>query len=360
MNWLLLTMMLAAAEVSVRPGLSLPDVDSPQDLRVLATAVSSTVATEVQRTQAFTVTSADQIRALLSLERQRALLGCDGDCGPQVKVDLDTRYLLTAKLARIGNELALTFTLLDLESAKRVSSDTARFGSERALFDGLRPLLLKVLRPALQAEGGALALRCTESGAQVRIDDDVVGVTPLPTSVAVGAGVHFVTVSKDGFVSWTQEVRVPAKQVGLLEVTLAPSPDTLAEWNARQQRLRLGAWSTTALAVVGVASGLLFIALANDAYGSESGTGFLRERYLLQQGVQDGVDHRVRAGEFRAQVQLDQLLTGVALGVGAASAVTATALWLLTDDPSRYSALQPSVQLAPIPGGAMGALRLSF
>lgn len=357
----MLTALLASVALGASPALTMTEVDSPAELATLGGAVSSTLAAEVQRTGVFTLTTAEQTRALLSHERQRQLLGCEGDCGGQLATMFEADFLLTTKLARAG-DFTLTLTLIETKTGKRQATESGAAANERALLTLARQLAVKVLSPVLKAEAGAVAVRSSEAGAEVRVDDVVMGVTPLTTSLQVAAGVHFVSLKKDGFVTWVQEVKVSPRQLSDVTARLVPSPDTLAEWEARQQRLRLGAWTTTSLAAVGVGAGVLFVALGRGAYGSEATGGFLYHRKFLLAGVETegAVDHRALTEQYRAEVATWQTAAWLSFSVGAAAAVTATVLWLLTDDDDRYAALKPAVALTLVPGGAMGALGLSF
>jgi len=356
-----MVLLLLALTTSATPSLSMTDVEAPGTLAPLATAVGNSLATEVQRTGVFTFTTPDQLRAVLSLDRQKQLLGCEEGCSTPLQSFIDTRYLLTAKLAHVG-DFTLTLTLLDSTTNTRLATETLKASTDRQLLAGLRAVVLKTLAPVLKAESGVIAVRCTEVAAEVKLDDVVVGVTPMREALKVASGVHFVTVTKDGFVSSVLEVRVSPQQLSDVTVRLAPNPDTLAEWQNKQQRLRIAAWSTTSLSAVSFAAGVLFVSLARAAYGSEATGGFLYHRAFLLRGIETegAIDHRALMADFRKDVVSNQAGAWVAFSVGAAAAIGATVLWLLTDDSDRYDALKPAVGVTLIPGGGFGALSFSF
>lgn len=357
MTAVLLSVLLGAA-----PGVAVLEVDASPQLTELSAAVSTTLASELQRTGAFTVVSPEQVRVVVGYERQKQLMGCEHDCGTSALADyLDASWLLLPKLAKAG-ELTLTLTLIRTADSRRLETQTMRAADEKKLLAGLRALVLKTLAPLLDEVSGTIVIRASEAGAAVKLDDVTVGTTPTPGPLVAAAGVHFVSVEKDGFVAWRQELRVGPKQTALVEAALSPSPDTYAAWKSRQQTLRFGGVTAGALALVGVVTGVVMLALANDTYGSETGRGFLYERSFLLEGIEVDAsgNHRLAAEQYAAQLQTQQTVAWLSFAVAGAAAVTATVLFLLTDSEDRYSGLTPKVGLALVPGGGFGALTWSF
>src|SRR5438874_4846798 len=85
------------------PRVGVVDFSSAPELQLLAAALGGYVANELQRLGAFQVTTTDQIRQMLSLERQAQLLGCpDDSCRGQLVVSLGFDYVVTGKITRLA------------------------------------------------------------------------------------------------------------------------------------------------------------------------------------------------------------------------------------------------------------------
>src|SRR5258707_14728361 len=121
---------------------------------------------------------------MLSLERQAQLLGCpDDSCRGQIVVSLGFDYVLTGKISKLGGAKGSTFTLelvlIDQKSGERIASDVAQGGTEAELLGHIGPSSIKLVNAPLKARSGALVLASSEAGATVKVDDVVVGTTPV-------------------------------------------------------------------------------------------------------------------------------------------------------------------------------------
>ena len=76
----------------------------------------------------------------------------------------------------------------------------------------------------LDAHTGLLAVSANEAGAEVVVDDRVLGRTPLAAPLRVDVGSHKIIVRKEGFVPFVppSEVQLLSKQLVKVEATLAP------------------------------------------------------------------------------------------------------------------------------------------
>lgn len=79
--------------------------------------------------------------------------------------------------------------------------------------------LSRALRPFTTAE----TIRVNEGGAEVAVDGQVVGTSPLEAPVTLDIGSRRVRVSKDGFRTWDQPVPVGGSAATTLDVRLAPA-----------------------------------------------------------------------------------------------------------------------------------------
>ena len=67
----------------------------------------------------------------------------------------------------------------------------------------------------------AQTLRVSEDGAQIAIDERVVGESPVSTPIVLDIGTHHVRVTKDGFRAWDREVPVGGSAPTSVEIVLA-------------------------------------------------------------------------------------------------------------------------------------------
>ncbi len=314
--------------------LGVPDFKSTPELATLGSALSGLVANELTRMGAFKVTSARQVADLMSLERQKQLLGCTSDaCLAETSVDLGFDFLVSGTLTKFAGAkgaYTLELMLLNPKAAARVSSQVVEGADEAALMANVSPAVAKLVGALLKERSGSLVVTASESGAVLKIDDLAAGTTPLAGKVQVAGGPHYLKLEKEGFVAWQKEVRILPGAVTEESVRLVPSPDFIAAYESKQTKLRVGAWAATALAAAGIGAAIAFEVRGAGQYG-----GFVGLRNSVAGGDES---MRPAMNQARAEVQTSQTLTGVFTGVGAVAAVGAVALWLLGDDPDRYGA----------------------
>ncbi|HKW14866.1 MAG TPA: protein kinase [Candidatus Krumholzibacteria bacterium] len=73
----------------------------------------------------------------------------------------------------------------------------------------------------LRKEMGIISLATTE-GAQFYVDDALIGTTPIMKPINIPAGTHTLTITKDGFFTWSSNVTVEANATMPLHITLSP------------------------------------------------------------------------------------------------------------------------------------------
>lgn len=342
---------------------------SPAELQPIANALAGVIANELQRLGAFQVTTTDQIRQMLSLERQAQLLGCpDDSCRGQTVVSLGFDYVVTGKVTRLAREKGATtvleVVLIDQKKGERIASDVVQGSTEAELMTRISPSVTKLVNAPLKARSGSLVIASSESGATVKIDDVVVGTTPIGQTTVAG-GPHYVVVEKNGFVSWQKEVRVKPDELVQEDVRLVPSPDFINAYKSKQSALRVAMYGSMVLAVAGVSIGVAMGVLAQQKYGSEDTKGtFLYARRKILSGIESDADgnHREDANRLKAEIETGRMLGYIGVGVGAAFGITAAVLRLLSDDPGKYDLYRSAdvkVSLQPLVGPSGGGAALS-
>lgn len=346
------TLLLLAAQPAAEPRerVSVLDFEASGVAPAIAAGLASSAAAELARLDVADVMTAETVRTLLSAERQRQLLGVEGSGLGQLAQALDCRFFVsgrvTALSAKAGEpkKLSLEVSLLDSKAGKRVATQAAQVDSEVALFQAVKPAVYQLAQPLLAGKTGHLAVTARESGAAVKVDEALVGSTPLAARVELKAGPHLVAVEKDGFVREVREVKVAPGGVAQLDVRLAPSPDFAQTYEKRARGLRTGAWLSTALAVLGAGAFVTGQVLATRTYGDAEtpGTFAFHRAQLLDGPGQPGVDHLLEAQRLKAQVGGFETMAGVGLGVGAAAAIAAVVFFLVGEPPGAYAAYADS------------------
>ena len=120
-------------------------VDVPEDF-ALPELFDDYVLTAVQNAGEFRVIGRTDIDAMLGLERQRELLGCDDAvCMADIGGALGVDFMVTLAVARVEDEWVVTTKLIDIRAA-RVEARTSDFvpGGVSELMAGLPALLAEL------------------------------------------------------------------------------------------------------------------------------------------------------------------------------------------------------------------------
>ena len=378
MRLLALLALLAAAPALAadqRPRLAILDLTANGASKELASAAGGVAASELDRLGVFKVITSEAIRDMLAFEKQRQMLGCsDAGCIAELGGALGADYLVSGKVSRLAaskdapESFTLELTLTSVRKGQREGSVIETGRSEADLLGKVGRGVQRLVQKVLAGRSGTLVVASSEAGAVVKVDDQVKGTTPLQGRITLPAGPHALTVEKQGFVAYQKDVQIQPGAVTDERATLVPSPDFIRDYEARQRKLRLGAWISTGVAVAGLAGAVLLQADASRVYGTESTPGtFLFARRKLLDGVEvdpvTGVDYRAQANALGTTVSQRENASYVAAGVGAAAAVAATWLWIAGDDPDRYAryrTVATRLEVAPRPGGALASLTLAF
>lgn len=325
----------------------------------LAAAVHGIAVNELQRLGVFQLTTPESVRAVLSLERERAMLGSSGDASPllnELSSTLGVDYALRGTISQVDKTFTLELVLDDTKTARPVGSDVEHAGSASELLGQVGKAVSKTFHALLQQRTGRLLLEVSEPGAVVRLDDEALGSAPLPGALAVPGGPHELSVDKAGFITVHKQVRIEPNEVTEERVTLVPSDDYIAEHQGKAKRMRVGAWAASGLAVASLGAAALFQLNADHVYGGVGQAGtFLDTRSKLAAGDET---QRTTATALQGQVTFNQTLSYVGAGVGLASAAAAAYLWIAGEDPNRYARFKASV--VPTRGGAAAGLLWSF
>ncbi|MBL8957687.1 MAG: PEGA domain-containing protein [Myxococcaceae bacterium] len=358
----------AAQTDDVKPSLAVFDLKA-NDTRPAETAAAlNAVVKGLRELDAFEVVSSDDLRQLLAIERQKQLLGIEGDATVAASVQaIGVKNVVVGSVTRTQAGLSAELRLLDSRDNKVVAQRTV---APQPTFDKLASSLTVVAQelvgPLLFAEQGQLLVRTREEGAEVIVDDVSRGSTPLEAPVKLPRGRHRLTVKKDGFISRVTVVSVQREQLTLEDVTLVPSADYVAAYNARNRRLRVGGYVAVGIAAASFVSAVLIDRLiAEPKYQTE----FKPRQEILESiasgraGNGDGLfgvrqecfanqdQCREDARQMASSINTLQILTWVMVGVGTAGVAGAAYCFVSGEDPNRYAQLVASVTPS---GGSIG------
>jgi hypothetical protein len=155
-----------------------------------AAALSEALSGEVRRRAGVEVVTQREIAAVLSLERQRAMLGCSSDaCVAELGGALGCDRLVTGDLARLGESFLLHLRLVETGRARVLAQSDRRLrgGTIDDVLDAL-PAMVADLFPAAPDGGGAARPGPVTAAAPVVVAAPAPPAPTPPPSVAAPPG----------------------------------------------------------------------------------------------------------------------------------------------------------------------------
>ena len=186
------------------------------------------LAVEIKKIEGTTVVSRDDINAMLQMQTQKDQLGCDSvACLAEIGGALGVDNLIVGDVGKVANRYIVTLRMLDVRNSRAL-------GRVNETFEGQEDQLLAAVRQAGRrlvgvdgAEGaaeGGLAIATNQQKANIFLDGDLAGASPLPPLKTLRNGKHSVRVSKDGFIDWRSDVFVEANNTTALWCALDEEP----------------------------------------------------------------------------------------------------------------------------------------
>ncbi len=300
----------------------------------IAPVLAGLMSTKLDRAGVFRVVTEDDVKQMVSFDQMKSALSCDeqASCLAEIGQALGVPYMLTGAIAKLGDSFVVNLALVDITAAKVQKRESATYADMNALTRGLDAQVERTVQALLYREKGKLLVLASEEGATVEIDGVAIGTTPLGEQ-RVASGPHRISVSKEGFIQFAQDLIIQPKLQSTLDARLHPSPQFLNEYKARTGATRTLAWSTT----IGSA------ALGAVGAGLFGGSFLWIDAFRRERGAVDDTPVVATSAEV-APIVATQItgivLLGLAPVVGGASAF----FWATGDDPERYDAIaaQPS------------------
>jgi hypothetical protein len=224
------------------------------ELKSAAGVLTGVVLDELGRAPHIAALGSSEIAALLGLERQRALLGCDAgsDCLAEMGNALGAKYVLRGTVGALGRSLRLDLTLLDTARAGAAAREGGTASREEDLEaearSAVRRLAFAVRAPASPAApaGSAPAAPTGSAG----------GHGPWPW-VLTGGGAALAAAGGAGIGwAWSVQAAFDAQQLGNPQVS---TPTVSRADAARAVTLYPFAWGTAAGGAAAAAAGIVWL-----------------------------------------------------------------------------------------------------
>ncbi len=364
----------AAQAAQARPPLLVLDLEARGGGVPEAQAATINVVRGLRDLDVFQVLSADDVRQLLALERTRQLSGTKGESAlGELGKALGANNAVVGSVTRAGGKYQVEIRLLDASTQRVLNQKTlGPVSSVTEIASALPGLSQELVAPLLKDQQGYLLVRTREEGAEVLVDDTLIGSTPQKTAVALSRGLHRVQIRKDGFIAQTRSVRIEPNQTRVEDVDLVPSPDYAAAYRDKNSRLRIGAWVFTGVAVLAIGATIWLEVDIHNQYNNEF---YPYQQWLVGAagGTQtkppnvannptasanwdactaNGVKYcTTQANNSKNSIQTLQWIAAGTAVVGLAATGVAVWLWVSGKDPNRYTDLVAGV--GPTPHGGM-------
>ena len=161
-----------------------------------------------------------------SLRRSRRLRGCEGDtrCLAAIGKHLGVDLVVSGNVGALGDSYVINLKAVDSatgEELRRVDSEPLR-GNPDELIEAVRVAAYRLVAP--ERLRGSLAVLANIGRAKVRVDGELVGVTPLPPIDDLALGEHTLSVSLDGFEEFRETVHIRFQKTTRVVVRLLLGP----------------------------------------------------------------------------------------------------------------------------------------
>jgi hypothetical protein len=263
-----LTLALAwpTTAVAFEPTAEVPEADAAEveatnGMRVVPANVTSDLPAHVR--SELDARLRDSVADDAKLLEPSALPACtDDECWSVMASDAGATWLVQATIVVDDRDYAVRADVRDASGAVVASVDQR---CEICGYDELADtveLLGNALRRKLESEVAALpmlAVQSTPPGAQVTVDGEKVGITPL--EIAVVEGSHDVRVGKTGYVTQLRRVALVAGVRERVDVVLEQVPGTEDGPDKKQTGLKVGGGVSLGLGLASIGAGIAFVLL---------------------------------------------------------------------------------------------------
>jgi hypothetical protein len=203
--------------------------------------------------------SKEKVDKIAAQNPKLAACTADPQCLVPLAKALSATRIIAGNVGGLADSYVVNLKLVDRDGKelRRVSAPLR--GSPEELIDEIRVAAYRLVAPEKLV--GTFALLSDEPGATITLDGNAIGTTPLAGPLSnLPVGVHHLSVSRDGFTGFDEEVPVRFEKTTQVVV----HQKAVSEKAKKAERRRLGEkpvytkwWFWTAMAVSAVATGLV-------------------------------------------------------------------------------------------------------
>ncbi len=310
-------------------------------------SISSAIAQALQDEGLSTFTR-DDVREIFGQMSDLAVLDADADQISLASLGeaVGAKWLVAAVVTKLDDgDVSVQMRLIEVSkgtAAARRETRASDFGGD--ILAATKDATRLVLAPLFAHLKGKLTLVISEEGADVLIDGQQIGVSPIDSTIPLPGGHHVLTVAKSGFIRHQETLKVENAAALTRDVAMRPSRDFLLDYQSSNELFRTLAWTTTggalALAGVGVGFGVGWFLKDQEAVQTHAAV----QKEVLERGLNAerdadeiaALERPIHDAQFMAQLFSVVGIAAGAVAVGAGA--TAAYFWIFGDDPDRYDA----------------------
>lgn len=187
----------------------------------------------------------------------------------QAVIEFERSYKITSDYRVLYNIGQVRIQLANYARATAALNDYLKQGGDKISED--RRKAVEADLEMLASRTGRMRIVANLPGADILVDDIIVGQSPLPEAVLVDAGEHKVTAKKTGYDARAQQITLAGKDSMLVEIKLEKIPEGGSKVVIREVQKEddstwmIATWTATGVLAVGAGvTGGLGIKAAND------------------------------------------------------------------------------------------------
>lgn len=259
---------LFSSESTVRPSVPLPEKPRFVFLQVdgaglpdgTVDSLGQVIAKELQRIEGASVMSRDEVEVMLGVEQLRRVLDkdCDRSCFERLAGALDADYVVSAQVGQLDSTFVVQINAIDQTGEGQVRRHSETYQGSADELIGATRHATQVLFGTLNGVG-TLAVSASPEGAQLAVNEEVLGTLPLPPRPELSPGRYTVLLEKDGFLPYRSDVYVNPDGTSVVWAELERAPE---RWYQK--------WWVWAIAGVVVAGSATAIGVAAADQGSDT------------------------------------------------------------------------------------------
>jgi hypothetical protein len=214
-------------------------------------AIRRRVGEVIERRLHVEVVSTEETFVQVGASFQKMLEDCRGEapCYARLVGSVDARYLLVISARKVRDSVVFGSRMIDLDTQKVAGKAIGRISSEDPLLDSIEPQLQKTVPVEMWNPYGSLFVKVVQSGAEVFVNQKLMGLSPLQEIENLLPGTFAIEVSLRGYETSKRDLIVERMKRTSSEISLEKSAGLLSQW-----------WFWTAVGVLaasGVTAGVL-------------------------------------------------------------------------------------------------------